>query len=218
MFAWACVWTLAPWWGWGRSTARWSILVLRALYDWTMRRAGQRDAVGWLAGVSFAESSFFPIPPDIMLIPMALANPARVWWLATVCMMASVVGGIAGYAIGYFLFETIGQPIINFYNLQPKFDEFQHLFNTYGAAILIIKGATPIPYKLLTITAGFTRLDLMVFMMASVISRSLRFYLIAALIWKFGAPIQTFIEKRLTLVTTSFVVLVIAGFLSVKLL
>lgn len=192
--------------------------MLRRLYDWTMEKAASRNANGWLAGVSFAESSFFPLPPDLLLIPMVLANRKAAWKLAAICTVASVVGGIAGYMIGYFLYETIGRWVIDFYHLDAQFETLRRTFIEYGAEILIVKGMTPIPYKLLTITAGVAALDIWVFIGASLISRSMRFFLVAALLYWFGEPIRTFIEKRLTLVTSAFAVALIGGFLVIKLL
>ena len=192
--------------------------MLKRLYDWTMAKAASKDATAWLAAVSFAESSFFPLPPDLLLVPMVIAN-RRAWWrLAAICTLASVVGGIAGYMIGYFLYETVGRWVIDFYHLTDKFEAMRQTFVEYGAEILIIKGMTPIPYKLLTITAGVAHLDLWVFIGASIISRSIRFFLVAALLYAFGEPIRAFIEKRLTLVTSAFAVALIGGFLVVKLL
>ena len=190
--------------------------MLRSLYDKTMRLAAHPHAVRWLALVSFLESSIFPIPPDVMLIPMALAAPRRAFWYAGVCTVASVVGGWAGYAIGYELFEVIGQPIINLYGLHDQFAAFQHTFNEYGAWIVLIKGLTPIPYKLITITAGVTHLDLATFSIASVISRGGRFFLVVVLLWYFGEPIRTFIERYLTWVTTGVVALVVGGFVALR--
>lgn len=192
--------------------------MLRRLYDWTMEKAASRNATGWLAGVSFAESSFFPLPPDLLLVPMVLANRKAAWKLAAICTVASVVGGIAGYMIGYFLYETIGRWVIDFYHLDTQFEALRTTFVQYGAEILIIKGMTPIPYKLLTITAGVAALDIWVFIGASLISRSMRFFLVAALLYWFGEPIRAFIEKRLTLVTSAFAVALIGGFLVIKLL
>lgn len=190
--------------------------MLRRLYDWTMGLAGHRHALPWLAAVSFIESSIFPIPPDVMLIPMVLAAPTQAWRIATVCTVASVVGGWVGYAIGYFAFETVGEAIIALYGLQAKFAAFRDTFNEYGAWIVIIKGMTPIPYKLITITAGVTHLDLVTFTVSSVVSRAIRFFLLAALLWRFGPAIREFIEKRLMLLTTAFAVALIGGFLVVR--
>ena len=192
--------------------------MLKRLYDWTMERAASKNSRMWLAGVSFAESSFFPIPPDLLLIPMVLADRRNAWRLAALATIASVVGGIAGYMIGYFLYETIGRWVIDFYHLGDKFENLRHTFVEYGAEILIIKGMTPIPYKLLTITAGVAKLDLWVFIGASILSRSMRFFLVAGLLYWFGNPIRDFIEKRLTLVTSVFAVALVGGFLVVKLL
>ena len=192
--------------------------MLRALYDWTMRQAGKRHALWALAGVSFIESSVFPIPPDALLIPMVLADRARAFTIALVCTVASVVGGFAGYAIGYFLFEAVGRGIFEFYHLMPRYDALQELFARWGVWVIIVKGMTPIPYKLLTIASGALKFDLVLFAIASLISRSLRFFLVAALLWYFGEPIRAFIERRLTLLTTLFAALVVGGVLMVTLL
>jgi len=168
--------------------------------------------------VSFAESSFFPIPPDLLLIPMVLADRKAAWRLATLCTAASVVGGIAGYMIGYFLFEAIGQWVIDLYRLGPQFHEMQVAFEEHGAEILFLAAATPIPYKLLTITAGVAHQNLWVFVVASVLGRGLRFYLVAGMLYWFGPPIREFLEKRLGLVTTVFAVALVGGFLAIKLL
>ncbi len=190
--------------------------MLRRMYDWTLSLAAGRHAERALAGVSFVESSFFPIPPDILLIPMIIARPERAWRLATIATISSVIGGFLGYAIGYFLFEAVGQPILQFYGIVEKYDELRHLFDEWGAWIIIVKGMTPIPYKFLTITSGALHFDLAIFAVASVISRGLRFFLVAALLWKFGAPIRDFIEKRLTLVLTLGVVILVGGFVVLK--
>jgi len=190
--------------------------MLRRMYDWTLSLAAGRHAERALAGVSFVESSFFPIPPDILLIPMIIARPERAWRLATIATISSVIGGFLGYAIGYFLFEAVGQPILQFYGIVDKYDELRHLFDEWGAWIIIVKGMTPIPYKFLTITSGALHFDLAIFAVASVISRGLRFFLVAALLWKFGAPIRDFIEKRLTLVLTLGVVILVGGFVVLK--
>jgi len=192
--------------------------MLRALYDWTMRQAGKRHALWALAGVSFIESSVFPVPPDALLIPMILANRARAFTIALVCTVASVIGGFAGYAIGYFLFEAVGRAIFELYHLMPRYEALQDLFARWGVWVIIVKGMTPLPYKLLTIASGAFHFDLVLFAIASLISRSLRFFLVAALLWKFGEPIRTFIEQRLTLLTTLFAVLLVGGVLLVTLL
>lgn len=192
--------------------------MLRRFYDSTMDLAAHRHAVWWLAAVSFIESSVFPIPPDVMLVPMVLAARHRAWFFALVCTVSSVLGGFLGYGIGMFLFDSVGQAVIAFYDLVAEFERFKQTFNEYGAWILLVKGMTPIPYKLLTITAGVTHLDLSTFGLASVGSRAMRFFLVAWLLWQFGPPIRDFIERRLTLVTTSFVVALVGGFAAIKLL
>ena len=192
--------------------------MIRPLYDWMMRLAGHRHALWWLAAISFMESSFFPIPPDIMLIPMILAQPRRAFLIATVCTVSSVIGGFLGYAIGFWLLEGIGRPVLEFYGQTRNLEAFQQMFLEYGWWIIVIKGATPIPYKLITIASGAAHFPLWAFAVASVISRGMRFFLVAALLWKFGPPIRRFVEERLTLVTTVFVVLLIGGFVAAKLL
>jgi membrane protein YqaA with SNARE-associated domain len=190
--------------------------MLRKLYNWVMRAADSPQAMQWLAVISFVESSFFPIPPDAMLVPMVLARPDRAWRIAGLCTIASVIGGFFGYAIGYFLFQTVGQWLIGLYDLQAAFDRYQELFREYGLWIILIKGMTPIPYKLITIASGAAQFDLAVFAVASAVTRGARFYLVAALLYVFGQPIRHFIEKHLTAVTTGVVVLIIAGFLVLR--
>ncbi len=171
-----------------------------------------------LAVVSFAESSFFPIPPDVMLIPMIVANRARAWMIATVCTVSSVLGGVAGYAIGFFLWDTLGQQVVEFYGYGDKFTTFQSWYNDYGLLIVFIAGITPLPYKVFTIASGVTGLPLGTFVVGSVISRGLRFFIEAALLWWIGEPIRAFVEKNLQWATAAFVVLFIGGFVVLKLL
>lgn len=190
--------------------------MLDQLYGRTLRYARHRHALRALAVVSFAESSFFPVPPDVMLIPMVLADRERAWRIATVCTIASVLGGLAGYAIGYFLFEALGQPLLALYGYAREFAHFQTRYNDYGAWIVFGAGLTPFPYKVITIASGVTRLDLGVFTLASVLARGLRFYAEAALLWRYGAPIRSFIERRLALLTTMFFVLLFGGFLLIR--
>jgi membrane protein YqaA with SNARE-associated domain len=190
--------------------------VLRRLYDWTMSQAAGPHATRALAVVSFLESSIFPIPPDAMLVPMVLAQPHRAWRIALVATVASVVGGLAGYAIGFFLFETLGAWIIEVYGLGDKFADFQRTWNEWGVWIIMIKGLTPIPYKLVTIASGLAAFSLPVFIVASVVTRGARFFLVAALLRYFGTPIRTFIEDRLTLVTTSFAAMIVLGFVVLR--
>jgi membrane protein YqaA with SNARE-associated domain len=181
-----------------------------------MELAAHRHALWWLAAVAFIESSVFPIPPDIMLIPMVLAARRKAWKYAAVATVASVIGGWLGYGIGYSLFETIGRPVIAFYHLESGFASFQAKFNEWGAWIVLLKGMTPIPYKLVTIASGVAHLDPLVFTLASIGSRAIRFFLVAGLLYFYGEPIRTFIEKRLTLVTSTFVVVLVGGFFVIK--
>ena len=191
---------------------------MRKMYDWMMRMAAGKNAPFALALVSFLESSMFPIPPDAMLMPMVLARREKAWWFATIATVASVAGGIAGYFIGYFLLDSIGKPILEFYGLGPKLAQFKQLFVDYGVEILLIKGMTPIPYKLLTISAGWAGMNLWAFIGASIVARAARFFLVAGLLYFFGEPIRHFVEKRLTLVTTAFVVALVGGFVVLKFL
>jgi len=192
--------------------------MLRRLYDWTMELSAHRHALWALAGISFIESSIFPIPPDIMLIPMVLAAPTRAWRIAAVCTVASVLGGLAGYAIGYGLYEEIGKPVLEFYGYQAKFATFQQTYNDWGAWAVFIAGTTPFPYKVITILSGVTALDPVVFTVSSIAARGLRFFIVAALLWKFGTPIREFIERRLGLLFIVFCVLLVGGFAALKLL
>lgn len=190
--------------------------MLRGIYDWTLRMAAHKRAEWALAGVSFVESSVFPIPPDVLLMPMVLADRSKAWRYATIATIASVIGGFLGYAIGYFLFEAVGKAILEFYHVMDKYDALKHSFDEWGAWIIIAKGWTPIPYKFLTITSGALHFGLLAFTVASVISRGMRFFLVAGLLWAFGPPIRAFVEKRLGLVTTLFVVILVGGFVAIK--
>ena len=182
-----------------------------------MERAARPNAGWWLAGVAFVESSVFPIPPDVLLIPMVLAARERWWRYALLATLASVAGGWLGYGIGAWAYAAFGQKIIDFYHLQSAFDAFAQAFKDYGGWIVLIKGATPIPYKLVTIASGVAHLDPLTFTLASIGSRALRFFVVAALLWRFGQPIKDFVERRLVWVTTGFVALVVGGFLVLKL-
>ncbi|MDT8344027.1 MAG: YqaA family protein [Thermohalobaculum sp.] len=192
--------------------------MLRRTYDWTLAQARTPHALWTLAAVSFVESSVFPIPPDVLLIPMILAAPHRAWAIAGVCTLASVAGGMAGYAIGYFLFEQVGAPILGFYGYTGKFEVFRQTYNDWGAWAVLIAGVTPFPYKVITILSGVTALDIWVFGVASLVARALRFFLIAALLWKFGPAVRAFIERRLGLVFTVSLGLLVGGFVVAKVL
>ncbi len=190
--------------------------MLRSTYDWVMGLAARRDAVWVLAAVAFIESSVFPIPPDVLLIPMVLAARDRAWRYAAVCTIASVLGGMLGYAIGSLGFETIGQPIVEFYGAMGKFAELQRRYNDWGAWIVFTAGVSPIPYKVFTIASGVTNMDILEFTGASIGGRGFRFFAVAALLWWKGPPIVEFIEKRLGVVTIVFCVLLLAGFIVIK--
>lgn len=192
--------------------------MFRALYDWTFRLANHRHALRSLAVVSFAESSFFPIPPDVMVVPMVLARREQAWLIATICTISSVAGGALGYAIGYFLFDSLGEWLINLYGLQEGAAEFHDWYAQWGAAIILAKGLTPIPFKLVTIASGLAHFNFGLFMLTAAITRAARFFIIAALLKRYGAPIQAFIEKRLTLVGLSVLGAIAAGFALVALI
>ena len=192
--------------------------MIRSLYNWTLRLAETRYALWALAIVSFAESSVFPIPPDVLMIPMILARPSRAWLIAGVALVSSVLGGLFGYWIGAELYQSVGRPVLEFYGKDAYFDEFAVNYNAWGAWAVLIAGVTPFPYKVITILSGTTALNIWVFMLASVIARGLRFFIVAALLWKFGAPIRDFIEKRLGLMFTLFVVILLGGFYAVRFL
>ena len=189
--------------------------MLRKLYDWTMSLASRPDALRALGIVSFAESSFFPIPPDVVLIPMVIAQRARAWLIAGVCTGASVLGALLGYAIGLYLFDTLGMWVINLYGLQDKVAQFRSFYDQYGLLVILIKGLTPIPFKIVTIMSGAMHFNLPTFVAACIVTRGFRFFVVAALLKRFGEPIQAFIEKRLTLVFLAFLVLLIGGFVAV---
>lgn len=191
--------------------------MFRPLYNWTLRLAAHRHAMRSMAAISFAESSFFPIPPDVMIVPMMLARRDQIWRIAAICTIASVLGGILGYMIGYFLYDTLGQWLIGVYGLQKGAADFHDWYAKWGAAIILIKGLTPIPFKLVTIASGLAKFNLGIFILTAAITRGARFFLIAALINRFGAPIQEFVEKRLNLVGFAFLIVLVAGFAAVSL-
>jgi len=190
--------------------------MLRRAYDKMMELAAHRNAPWALAGVSFIESSVFPIPPDVMLIPMVLAERRKAWLFAGIATVASVLGGIFGYLIGYFLFETVGEPILRFYGYGEAFEDFAKRYNDYGAWIVFIAGVTPFPYKVITIASGVTQLNFFVFMLASIVARGLRFFILAALLYWFGRPIKAFIDKYFGILSVVFVALLIGGFVLIK--
>ncbi len=190
--------------------------MLRSAYQWLLERARSPQAVWWLCAVSFAESSFFPLPPDILLVPMALKTPSRMWWYSTLCSVASLFGGLFGYAIGYYLFQSFGQRVIEFYQAQDAFGRFQEAFRVYGPWFLVLKGITPVPYKLLAIAAGFAKLELTVFVLCSVVARFSRYYMVTALLWRYGAEIEALIEKRLMMATGLVLAVAVLGAVSIR--
>lgn len=190
--------------------------MLRRLYDWTMSLAQTRHAERALAGVSFAESSFFPIPPDVLLIPMVLARRAAWIRYALICTVASILGAIAGYAIGAFLYEIIGKPILAFYNAEASFERLSDWYNIWGGWGVLFAAVTPFPYKVLTIFSGATGLSIPVFIAVSIVGRGLRFFLVSALLFRYGEPIRGFIEKHLSLLFILFMILLVGGFVAVR--
>jgi len=192
--------------------------MLRKWYARVMALAASPYATGWLALIAFAESSFFPIPPDALLVPMALARPAAAWRYAAICTLASVLGGALGYYIGYAVFDHLARPVLDFYGYGAAYQAFQARFQDYGLWVILLKGLTPIPYKIVTIASGAAHFDFWLFMAASVLTRGARFFLVATLLHFFGDTVRDFIERRLTLVTSAVAVGVAGGFLALKLL
>ena len=192
--------------------------MIRRLYDWTLGLAQHRHALWALAVVAFVESSFFPIPPDILMIPMIIARPNRAWLIAGVALLASVLGGLLGYAIGALAFENLGQPILASLGKTDAMAEFSTRFNDMGFWAVLVAGVTPFPYKVITIMSGWTGMPLGTFITTSILARGLRFFVVAGLLWRFGAPIRDFIERRLGLMFTLAVALLIGGFMVVKVL
>lgn len=192
--------------------------MLRALYNWTMEKAAHRHAIWWLALFAFVEASFFPIPPHPLLGLMCLAEPKKAIRFAVIATLASVAGGMLGYLIGWGLYDTVGTQLLAALGLTKSFPQAVCYLNEYGFWLFVAKGATPIPFKLLTITAGFMGMNLGLFLVGSVVSRAISFMIVGVLFRLFGAPIKRFIDKYLGLVTAGFIVLVVSGFLAVTML
>ncbi len=192
--------------------------ILRKLYNWTLDKASHRKASWFLVLVSFAESSFFPIPPDILLIPMVLAKRLRAWFYALICTLSSVVGGLAGYAIGYFFYTNIGSSIVKLYGLSDSFNLFESYYNQYGIWIVLGAGFTPFPFKFITIASGVFNLNIILFIIVAIIARGLRFYLIASLLYIFGNVIKNLIDKYFNLLVSLFFILLIGSIMIIKLL
>ncbi len=188
--------------------------MLRRFYDWMIHISESPYAVWALGFVSFAESSFFPFPPDIMLVPMSVAQPKRAWLYAAVCTIGSVIGGIFGYMIGWLLYDTVGTWLINLYGYEHGVEQFRCLYAQWGSWIILVKGLTPIPYKIVTITSGFAGYSLFWFIVFSTLTRGARFFVLAGILNYFGAPLRAFIEKHLTSVVVGLVVFLVAGVLA----
>ena len=192
--------------------------MLKQLYDWIVAKSESRNALWVMAAISFAESSFFPLPPDLMLVPMGIANRRRIWLYALVCTIASVLGGILGYAIGAFLFDSVGLWLMNLYGLTEKMQTFREWYQVNGHWAILLKGLTPIPYKIVTITSGLAGYSFTWFVILSIVTRGARFFLLAGLIYMFGEPIRDFIERRLGLTLAAMALVIVGGFAAVKFL
>jgi membrane protein YqaA with SNARE-associated domain len=193
--------------------------MLRRIYDWCIDAAEKPYALWILGAVAFAESSFFPVPPDIMLLPMSLARPKRAWLFAAVCTIASVAGGLLGYAIGALLYDSLGQWLIHLYGLSNKVDAFRASYAEWGAVIILVKGLTPIPYKLVTITSGFAGYNIGLFILCSIVARGGRFFVVAILLNRYGDIIRAELEKRLGLwVAIGAAVLVLGFYIAFRLI
>ena len=190
---------------------------VRKIYDSVFHLSKENGAIYWLFAVAFIESSFFPIPPDVMLIPMILAAPKKAWSIAGVATVGSVIGAYLGYAIGFYFFQLIAEPLLNFYGYLEKFNSFKELYNQYGAWIVFGAGITPFPYKIITIASGVVHMNLIVFTIASIIARGMRFFLVAWLLKKYGETMREFIEKNLGWLSVLFLLLLIGGFAMIKL-
>jgi membrane protein YqaA with SNARE-associated domain len=190
--------------------------MLKRIYDWVLHWAETPYGTWALFFLAFAESSFFPIPPDVLLIAMAISIPKKSFRFALVCSIGSVMGGAFGYFLGLQFMEFIGQPIIAFYGVNHKFDYIQQLYNNYDAWAVAIAGFTPIPYKVFTIAAGACKINFSIFILASLLSRSARFFIIGGLIFAFGSPIKSFIDRYFNVLAIVFMVLLIMGFIAIK--
>ena len=191
---------------------------INLLYQWTLEKASHANAKWFLAFISFVESSVFPIPPDVVLIPMILANRTKAWFYAFICTLGSVLGGVCGYIIGAILFDSLGKFILENYNLLESFSNFKNYYNKYDYWIILGAGFTPFPYKLITITSGFINLNIYYFIILSFVARGSRFFLLAGLLWYFGQPIKKFIEKHLGKLSIAFFLLLVTSYILIKLL
>ena len=192
------------------------LAMFKRLYDWTVALAASKRAPQALGAVSFAESSFFPIPPDVMLVPMVMMRPEKAWHYAFICTIASVLGGILGYAIGALLYDSVGGWLISLYGYGAKIEDFRKLYQEHGHWIILIKGLTPIPFKLVTIASGLAGYDIIWFIVLSLITRAGRFYIVAGVMNRYGAPLRAFIERNLTMVGIVSVLAMILGIYAAK--
>ena len=191
--------------------------LLRSLYNWTLKKAEHKYSSWVLSIVSFAESSFFPIPPDVLLIPMIIAKRTKAWTYAFICTLSSVFGGVVGYAIGFFLFNSIGILIVEFYHLTNSFNTFENYYKEYGMLIVLGAGFTPFPFKFITIASGVFSLNIFLFIFTAFIARGFRFYLLAILLFIFGEKIKFLIDKYFNILAVLFFILLIVSFMLIKL-
>jgi len=190
--------------------------MIHRLYAWTMRLAEHRHAPAWLFGVAVAEASVFPVPIEGILLPMMFAQPKRAWWYSTIATAGTIIGGAIGFAIGALFFEAVGKAILDFYGNADAFEQFAELYRHWGGWIVFAGGFTPIPYKVISIASGVVRMDFWLFMIVSLVSRGMRFYIQAALLWWFGPAIRHFVEKNLAWVAFGVFILGVAGFAIVR--
>ena len=193
------------------------MIILRSLYNWTLKKAEHKNSSWILSIVSFAESSFFPIPPDILLIPMVIAKKTNAWLYAFICTFSSVLGGLAGYAIGYFFYNSIGLLIIETYHLSSSFNIFENYYNEFGVLIILGAGFTPFPFKFITIASGVFNLNIFLFILTAIIARGLRFYLLAGLLFIFGEKIKILIDKYFNILAILFFIILLGSIMVIKL-
>ena len=191
--------------------------LLKSLYNWTLKKAEHKYSSWILSIVSFSESSFFPIPPDVLLIPMIIAKRTKAWTYALICTLSSVIGGVAGYAIGFFLFNSIGILIVEFYHLSNSFNTFENYYKEYGILIVLGAGFTPFPFKFITIASGVFSLNIFLFILTAFVARGLRFYLLACLLFIFGEKIKILIDKYFNILAVLFFILLLGSFMVIKL-
>ena len=188
----------------------------RNLYDWTLRQSSKKFAPWFLAFISFVESSFFPIPPDIILIPMIIAKRTKAFIYASICTISSVIGGLFGYLIGFIFFNSIGIILVNFYGMSEYIENLKEYYNNYGVWFVLVAGFTPVPFKIITIASGLFQLNLFIFILCSFVARGLRFYLISGLLYLYGEAIKYFIEKYFNYLTIIFFIIFLGGILLLK--